>query len=187
MAVHENFSTEVVPSEVISSQVVDGTTGQMETAGERSDADVGRESLVPAGRVDMLEAWADEPDSVDAPIALVRINNDETAMIPFTSQGIIVKIHYCDDPEIQGYVRCNGDNCLLCRIGRNQDERLLLPIYVPASRSICVLAISPSSRPGAPAPAHAGPALGQACGTADQPPRPGRVQGRRGRTPRRHR
>src|SRR4029077_10400340 len=54
-----------------------------------------------------------------------------------------------DDPEIRGYVHCNGNGCLLCRIGRSQDERLLLPGYLPPSRSVASLAISPSSRPGA--------------------------------------
>jgi hypothetical protein len=113
------------------------------------DADANRPGSVKPGCVDLLQTWADEPADADGSIALVRLNQDETAVIPFTSEGFPVKIHFCGDPEINGYVHCNGDSCLLCRTGRSQDERTLLPVYLPTSRSVAVLAISPSSRPGA--------------------------------------
>jgi hypothetical protein len=118
-------------------------------AGEIADPVAGRDGCVKADRVDMLKVWADEPAIDDEVITLVRPDKNETALIPFTSEGELVKIHYCDDPEINGYVHCNGSDCLLCRIGRHQDERILLPVYVPTSRSVGVLAISPNSRPGA--------------------------------------
>jgi hypothetical protein len=97
----------------------------------------------------MLEAWADETADADGMITVVRLSKDETPAIPFTTAGNLVKIHYCEDPEVNGYVHCNGNGCLFCRIGRSQDERLLLPVYLPTSRSVAVLAISPSSHPGA--------------------------------------
>jgi hypothetical protein len=102
--------------------------------------------VVPPVRVDVLKEWADE--SSDA-LSLVRLDNNETIIILFTSDGHRVRLHYLGDTEFEGYVQCNGEGCLLCRIGRSQDERDLLPVYVPVSRSIGVLAISTSSRPGA--------------------------------------
>jgi hypothetical protein len=100
-------------------------------------------------RVDLLEAWADESDDVDATIPLIRIDENEIPLIPFSTEGIMVPIHYCKEAEIQGYVRCNGTNCLLCRVGRKREDRYLLPVYDPTRRSVGVLAISSSSRPGA--------------------------------------
>jgi hypothetical protein len=108
-----------------------------------------RTNIVKADRVNMLERWAEESDGTNVTIDLVRLSQDETPVIPFTTDGSLVKLHYCDDPETRSYVHCNGNGCLLCRIGRNQDERLLLPVYVVTTRSIAVLPISPTSRPGA--------------------------------------
>lgn len=70
-------------------------------------------------------------------------------MIPFTPETILVWLHYCEEPEIRGYVTCNGPGCVLCRVGRNVEEKALLPVYLPTTRSIAVLPIGPNSRPGA--------------------------------------
>jgi hypothetical protein len=101
------------------------------------------------GRIDLFEAWDEDAAAGDLPIGLVRLDQNETALIPFTSAANSVKLHYCEDPEVQGYVHCNGTDCLLCRIGRKQEERILLPVYRPTAPSVGVLAISPSCRPGA--------------------------------------
>jgi hypothetical protein len=125
------------------------TAGREEADGGGMDEDgpgAGRSS---GDRVDMLEAWADPPEETDAPIPLIRIDEDENPVVPFISEGSMVQLHYCKEAEIQGYVRCNGPDCLLCRTGRKREERLLLPVYAPTSRSVGALAISPSSRPGA--------------------------------------
>jgi hypothetical protein len=102
---------------------------------------------VPA-RIDVLEAWYDDSAEASRLIGLVRLDQNETALIPFTSAADEVKLHYCEDSEVQGYVHCNGADCLLCRIGRKQEERILLPVYRPTAPSVGVLAISPSCRPG---------------------------------------
>jgi hypothetical protein len=126
-----------------------------ETAAREQADDGGRDGDGSGGgqssgdRVDLLEAWADESDDVDAPISLIRIDENEIPLIPFSTEVIKVQLHYCKEAEIQGYVRCNGTNCLLCRVGRKQEDRFLLPVYDSTSRSVCVLAISSSSRPGA--------------------------------------
>jgi hypothetical protein len=87
---------------------------------------------------------------------LVRIDENEQAVVLFTDSYRKIKLHYCDDPEIRGFVVCNtlvGDRCLLCDIGRKVDERALMPVYHIASRTVAVLAIPPSARPGALRPA----------------------------------
>jgi hypothetical protein len=126
-----------------------------ETAAREQADDGGRDGDGPGGghssgdRVDLLEAWADKSDDIDAPIPLIRIDENEIALIPFSTEVILVHLHYCSEAEIQGYVRCNDTDCLLCRLGRKREDRYLLPVYAPTSRSVGVLAISPSSRPGA--------------------------------------
>jgi hypothetical protein len=80
---------------------------------------------------------------------LIRLNNDELALIPFTTDVVPVTVHYCPDDEIHGYVRCNGADCVLCRVGRKPDERYLFPVYVPAIRSVGVLPVSRSMQPHA--------------------------------------
>jgi hypothetical protein len=82
-------------------------------------------------------------------LGLVRLGQDETAVIPFTADGKKVSVHYCTEPEIKGYVLCNGEDCVLCRAGRRRDERLLVPVYLPAMDAVAVLGVSPSLRPHA--------------------------------------
>jgi len=100
-------------------------------------------------RVDLLEAWGDERDDGGEALQSVRIGANEVALVPFTSETEMVRLHYCEEPEIQGYVHCNGPGCSLCCAGRAADERALLPVYQPAVQAVGVLAISTSSRPGA--------------------------------------
>jgi hypothetical protein len=102
-----------------------------------------------SNRVNLVEFWGEDgPGTGTAVLQPVRLDANETAVVPFTSDGVPVKLHYCDQPEIRGYVQCNGPGCVLCRAGRRPEERVLLPVYLPASQAIGVLAVSPSSRPG---------------------------------------
>jgi len=102
-----------------------------------------------ASTFNILDRWTiEDPLQTERSLELVRPNGHEVPVIPFTSTTSLVKLHYCDEPEIRGYVRCNG-NCVLCSIGRPVEERALLPVYLPAQHTIGVLPISPSSRPGA--------------------------------------
>jgi hypothetical protein len=78
----------------------------------------------------------------------VRLGNDEAALIPFTAEGEEVDLHFCDEPDINDYVACNGPGCPLCSIGRKQVKRRLLPVYVPGARAVGVLPVSTSLRPG---------------------------------------
>jgi hypothetical protein len=82
-------------------------------------------------------------------IEMVKFNENELAVIPFTPHGERVVLHYCSEPELGSYVPCLGGACLLCRIGRKQDPRRLLPVYLPTAKTIGVLPVSESKRPHA--------------------------------------
>jgi hypothetical protein len=99
-----------------------------------------------------------EDDSDERPLELVRLNESDTAIITFTADSVSTQLHYCGEPEINSYVLCNGANCLLCRIGRKKEERLLIPVYVPTKEAVAVLAVSTNKRPGALLP-QIGPLL----------------------------
>ena len=86
------------------------------------------------------------------------LNENETALIFFTQKGERTTLHYCDEPEIHDSVLCLGSDCLLCRIGRKRDQRILLPVYLPLSRCVAVLTVSTSLRPNALLP-QIGPIL----------------------------
>ena len=96
--------------------------------------------------LDLLEGAS---GTASPPIEMVRLGTDETAVILFTPRGERVHVHYCQEPEIGGYVRCNGTGCTLCAIGRRKDERILIPVYLPAAGAIGVLPVSPVLRPHA--------------------------------------
>lgn len=103
-----------------------------------------------SNRVNLIDVWAeDESTAGEAPLQLARFDANETAIVPFTTDAAAVKLHYLDQPEVQGYAHCNGEGCVLCRAGRKAEDRLLLPVYLPASQAIGVLPISPSAHPGA--------------------------------------
>jgi hypothetical protein len=85
-------------------------------------------------------------------LEIVRLDGNETTVIPFMSEGLPIHLHYCEQPDIgPGYVRCNQETengrCLLCDVGRHRDERYLLPVYLPEARVVGILAVSLSLRP----------------------------------------
>jgi len=98
-----------------------------------------------SNKVNLLDVAA--VDTAESLLEIVRLGNDETAIIPFTADSEAISLHYCSETEINSYVICNGPNCVLCRIGRRQDQRLLLPVYLPAGGCIGILPVSRSLRP----------------------------------------
>lgn len=100
---------------------------------------------IQSNKVNLLDvAAAETPESL---LEVVRLGPDETAIIPFTADSEAVDLHYCSETEINSYVVCNGPDCVLCRIGRKRDQRLLLPVYLPAAGRVGVLPVSRSLRP----------------------------------------
>jgi len=100
--------------------------------------------------VDLNETWSQDEAAPPPPaLEIARLSGDDTAVVLFTSTAMPVKVHYVDHDGVQGYVVCNGADCVLCRAGKTADERFLLPVYLPAIGRVGVLPISPASRPGA--------------------------------------
>jgi hypothetical protein len=100
-----------------------------------------------SNKVNLLDLAVTE--SVESNLEVVRLGSDETAILPFTASGESVDIHYCSETEINSYVVCNGPDCVLCRIGRKKDPRLLLPVYLPIAGCVGILPVSQSFRPHA--------------------------------------
>jgi hypothetical protein len=101
-------------------------------------------------RVNLVSHWGDNDNpTASQSLEVVKLGISEIAAVPFNSDAEIVNLHYLDSPELRGFVHCNGPKCVLCRAGRKPEQRLLLPVYLPAGRVVGVLPISPSIRVGA--------------------------------------
>lgn len=97
-------------------------------------------------KINLLEL---ENNDVSAPIEIVKLGENETPVIPFTPEGEALALHYCEETELKGYVRCNGKGCPLCRIGRKVDQRIVLPVYMPTSGVIGALLVPTTRTPHA--------------------------------------
>jgi len=98
-----------------------------------------------SNKINLLDVVAGE--AAESVLEVVRLGSDESAVIPFTADSEAVDLHYCPESEISGYVVCNGPDCVLCRIGRKLEQRLLLPVYLPAAGYVGILPVSRSLRP----------------------------------------
>jgi len=101
-------------------------------------------------KVDVLTYWgtAQQTQGVEK-LQLLRLGPAQTAIRLFTSETVPVRIHFMEERDLNSFVQCNGESCVLCQAGKNVDERVLLPVYVLNKASVEILPISPSSRPGA--------------------------------------
>lgn len=112
-----------------------------------------KEAIMPenqSNKVNLLDMVAAE--AAESLLEVVRLGSDEIAIIPFTPDSEEADIHYCSEAEINSYVVCNGPECVLCRIGRKREQRLLLPVYLPAAGCVGILPVSRSLRPFALTP-----------------------------------
>jgi hypothetical protein len=99
------------------------------------------------GPVDGLALWTAEGSAAQVGnLSSVRLDANERLLIPFTTTMTRVLLHYVEYPALRGYVHCGG-NCLLCRIGRQQESRDLWPVYDVLDGAVAVLPISPNVRP----------------------------------------
>ena len=99
-----------------------------------------------APKINILEGLG---GSAKPDLERVKLDENETALVLFTTEGESAAVHYCDEHEIRGYVLCAEDRCILCRIGRKREDRRLLPVYLPTSYQVAVLSIGTSLRPNA--------------------------------------
>jgi hypothetical protein len=99
--------------------------------------------------VDGLDLWDDESKggAATSPLAVIPVDANERLLVLFTTSMERVTLHYLDYASIRSYVRCNGSDCVLCRVGRQQEVRDLLPVYAPLDRVIGVLPVSTNMRP----------------------------------------
>lgn len=93
-----------------------------------------------------------QPDMAARRPELIQLSSDEVAIIPFTVDAESVLLHYVKSPSINSYVRCNGSDCDLCRIGISISTKYLLPVFSPVHRAVVLLPISDSMKPGSLAP-----------------------------------
>lgn len=93
-----------------------------------------------------------QPEAAVRRPEILKLSNDEVALIPFTAEAESVPLHYVDSPSINSYVRCNGSDCDLCRCGKTVATKYLLPIYSPVHRAVVLLPMSDSMKPGSLAP-----------------------------------
>jgi hypothetical protein len=106
--------------------------------------------------VDGLALWdAEALDNPGGSLRVIRPDQNERLLVPFTTTMLRAHLHYLSFAAVQGYVVCGGPGCLLCRVGRQQDVRDLLPLYDVLDKAVGVLAISPNQRPHALRPAIA--------------------------------
>ncbi len=110
-----------------------------------SKSKAAKSSKTVSTKVNILDVVASE--IAESTLEVVRLGNDETAIIPFTADSEGIDLHYCSETEINSYVVCNGPDCVLCKIGIRKEERLLLPVYLPASGCVGILPVSRSLRP----------------------------------------
>jgi hypothetical protein len=87
------------------------------------------------------------PPLEQPPLQLVRLDENETIVIPFTPYMKLVDLHYCEEREIRGYVRHNAASCTLCTVGKKRRQFCLLPVYLPVLGAIGVLMVKPSREP----------------------------------------
>jgi len=102
-----------------------------------------------AKTIDLLKEFEAASSLNRTALDRVRLDANEIAIIPFTSEAEPIDIHYCKEPDINDYIACNGKNCHLCKIGREKVTRRLLPVYIPASHAVGVLPVGTSLRPRA--------------------------------------
>jgi hypothetical protein len=108
-------------------------------------------ALTPTNQiVDGLALWeAEGAENATASLSLIRLDQNDRLLVPFTTMIMPTVLHFLEFPALRGYMRCNGPNCLLCRVGRKPDKRDLWPVYDLLDRAVAVLPISPNQRPHA--------------------------------------
>jgi hypothetical protein len=111
-------------------------------------------TMTPTTTIDLL-TLDDDLQMQTSPLRVISIREQEVALIPFTSEVTLVRLHWVDEPELRGYHRCNtsggevGGGCVLCQVGYPAKDHLLLPVFEPINAEVGVLSISPSSAPRA--------------------------------------
>lgn len=70
------------------------------------------------------------------------------AGVPFTKGLGLAKVHWVELETGLSCVVCNGPGCVLCRIKKSKQDRILWPLYNPISGDIEVLSFPKCAYPG---------------------------------------
>jgi hypothetical protein len=81
-----------------------------------SKSKAAKSSKTVSTKVNILDVVASE--IAESTLEVVRLGNDETAIIPFTADSEGIDLHYCSETEINSYVVCNGPFCFIFKFGR---------------------------------------------------------------------
>jgi hypothetical protein len=82
-------------------------------------------------------------------LSQLSLNSDEHPALAFTSNAERHLVHYCYEEDLRGYVPCRGSACLLCKIGKKPESRILLPLYDFACDDVRILMVSERRTPHA--------------------------------------
>jgi hypothetical protein len=94
-----------------------------------------------------LISQAVEENSSD--IELLRIFESE-AIISFISEKVESEtVHYVKYDGVQSYVKCLGDDCLMCDTGMAKNVRHMIGVFSHETDRVAVLAITNNMKPGA--------------------------------------
>jgi hypothetical protein len=98
--------------------------------------------------VDALELWAEGKGGFSEPtLPRIGFDGNERYLLLFTAFMQQVPVHF--EAEMRSYVRCNGPDCVLDKVGRQAIDRYTLPVYDPLGKFVAVIPVSPSRRPQA--------------------------------------
>jgi hypothetical protein len=100
---------------------------------------------------DAVDLWSSESAASQptATLTPVRLDGNLRPFVLFTTSVMPVILHYLKDPALKGYVRCNGDGCVLCKAGLKKEPRDLLPVHDYAAAQIGILPVGPAEQAGA--------------------------------------
>jgi hypothetical protein len=87
------------------------------------------------------------------PLEVFRVDQQVREFVTVSADYEEAYVHFVNDPEISGYIRCNANaknaDCALCQAEIRLETRFLIAVYDPRAEAIAVLAVSPSCRPSA--------------------------------------
>jgi hypothetical protein len=78
----------------------------------------------------------------------LRLGSDPAMVHLFTSETTDVGMHFVDDPSVKANVICPGKGCPVCHLGSAPTQTMLLPTYEIGSKTIRVLRVTMTRKPG---------------------------------------
>jgi hypothetical protein len=94
-----------------------------------------------------IQAPSVQPVTSVSPIVRLKLSDEAAYCAFFSDTSVTTKIHYVSDIP-QGYVKCNGDNCVVCKAKVKTEKRILFPVFSNGSGAVEVLSVSDTMQPG---------------------------------------